>query len=251
MDRRVVACCSAGMTERFYPICSLKAEDDAFKSTYTVQNEMRSFHRSAYPPGYAGHEPGIRAKHGYASPGPDAWKLAGPDHALTEDVDNPAPRMMHAVTKSKAHDLDAFHDLDLPSYSMTLKSQASNVLPPEMRNPSMTRSLSATRTDLRPLSFKKDPVTRLEDARFTYYVPRTYSQKSRDLLLARHLNLHKLDKQEIVTVANPGEGTGFRCQAGGPSWWPSLDDDPEISSIQRAYRRPPFHRSFSATFHTR
>lgn len=237
------------MTERFYPIGTLKAVDDGFKSTYTVMNEMRAFHRSAYPPGYAGHEPGVREKHGYASPGPDAWRLAGPEHALTEDVDNPAPRKLHALTKSKAHDEDLFHQLDLPVYSNTLKSQASRVLPPEMR----TRVFSSptTRTDFKPLSTKKDPITHLDDARFTYFVPRTYCKKSRDLLLSRQLNLLKLDKKELVTLANPGEGTGFRCQAGGGhAWWPVLEADPEISSIQSAYRRPPFHRSFSATFHS-
>jgi len=212
---------------------------------------MRSFHRSAYPPGYAGHEPGVREKMGYANPGPIAQRLEGPHHALTEDVDNPAPRKMHAVTKSKAHDQNDFHHLDLPSYSATLKAQARNVLPPELRDRTMSRSWSETRTDLKPLSMKKDPVTRLEDDRFTYFIPKIYSQKSRELLLARELNLHKLDKQEIVTLANPGEGTGFRCQAGGPSWWPSPYADPEISSFKLAYRRPPFHRSFSATFHTR
>eukprot|EP00746_Dinoflagellata_sp_MGD_P002158 gnl/MRDRNA2_/MRDRNA2_104165_c0_seq1.p1 gnl/MRDRNA2_/MRDRNA2_104165_c0~~gnl/MRDRNA2_/MRDRNA2_104165_c0_seq1.p1 ORF type:complete len:240 (+),score=43.32 gnl/MRDRNA2_/MRDRNA2_104165_c0_seq1:89-808(+) len=239
------------MTERFYPIGTLKAEDEAFKSTYTMQNEMRSFHRSAYPPGYAGHEPGVRDKFGYAAPGPDPWKLAGPEHALTEDVDNPAPRIMQATTKSKAHDQSDFYHLDLPAYSATLASQASNVLPPDLRTRTMTRSLSSTRMDMKPLSIKKAPIDRLEDDRFTYFVPKTYCQKPRSMLMARQLDLLKLDKQEIVTMANPGEGTGFRCQAGGPGWWPCLDADPEISTIQRAYRRPPFHRSFSATFHTR
>jgi len=236
------------MTERFYPHGLLMTTEDAFKSTYTVQNEMRSFHRSAYPPGYAGHEPGVRERHGFASPGPIAYRLSGPEHALTEDVDNPAPRRMQAVTKSKAHDQDDFHALDLPAYSNTLKSHASNVLPPEIRDRSMKRSMSTGRTELQPLSVPKEPITHLDDGRFTYFVPKTYSLKNRALLLTRQLDLMKLDKKELVTVANPGEGTGFRCQAGRAAWWPSLDGDPEISSIQRAYRRPPFHRSASASF---
>merc|ERR1712118_361331 len=109
-------------------------------------------------------------------------------------------------------------------------------------------SMSTTRSDLRPLSFKKDPITHLDDGGFTYFVPTTYSNKARDLLLTRQLDLHKLDKQELITAANPGEGTGFRCQAGRAAWWPSLEADPEMSSIQRAYRSPPFHRSFSSGF---
>lgn len=237
------------MTERFYPIGTLKAEEDAFKSTYTMANEMRSFHRSAYPPGYAGHEPGVRDKHGYANPGPNAWRLAGPELALTEEVDLPGPRSLHAKTKSKAHDQDDFYHHDLPTYSNTLQMQASRVLPPEVRARTLTRSMSATHKDLRPLSIRKDPISHLEDGRFTYFVPMTYSQKSRPLLLSRQVDLLKLDKKELVTLAHPGEGTGFRCQAGGGAgWWPQLDADPEISSIQRAYRRPPFHRSSSATF---
>lgn len=235
------------MTERFYPIGLLKAEDEAYKSTYQMMNEMRAFHRSAYPPGYAGHEPGVRGKHGYASPGPDAFKLAHPEHALTEDVDMGAPRKMHAVTKSKAHDESIFHELDLPGYSATLKTHASKVLPPELRV--RTFSSPTTRTDLQALSMKKDPVTHLDDGRFTYFVPKSLSKKSRDLLLSKQLNLIKLDKQELITLANPGEGTGFRCQAGGGfSWWPNLRGDPEMSSIQSAYRRPPFHRSYSSGF---
>jgi len=236
------------MTERFYPHGLLKTQEDAFKSTYTVQNEMRSFHRSAYPPGYAGHEPGVRERHGFASPGPEAYRLAGPEHALTETIDHPAPRAMQTQTKSKAHDQDDFHALDLPSYSDTLKVQKSKVLEPHLRDRSMKRSASATRAELQPLSFKKDPIIHLDDGQFTYFVPKCHSAKRRELLLTRQLDLLKLDKKELVTVANPGEGTGFRCQGGRVGWWPSLDADPEISSIQRAYRRPPFHRSASAGF---
>merc|ERR1719235_863151 len=100
-----------------------------------------------------------------------------------------------------------------------------------------------------PLSMKGDQITHLDDGRFTYYVPQMYKQKRREKLLSKQFNLLKLDKKELVTLANPGEGTGFRCQAGGGhGWWPVLEADPEISSIQSAYRRPPFHRSFSAGF---
>jgi hypothetical protein len=234
------------MTDRFYPKGTQVYDDDALKSTYTLQNEMRSFHRSAYPPGYAGHEPGVREKMGYANPGPHAWRLADPDHALTEDVNNPAPRMIQTAVKSKAHDPSTFHDLDLPRYSDTLRQQASKVLPEELRTRTMGRSLSSTRMDLKPLSDKKDPITYLEDARFTYYVPGIYSKKGKDALLTKY-ELAKLEKKQKVMMANPGEGTGFHCQGGGCNWWPVLDSDPEISQIQRTYRKPPFHRSVSAS----
>jgi hypothetical protein len=182
---------------------------------------------------------------GYANPGPHAWRLSDPDHALTEDVDNDAPRVMHAAVKSKAHDQATFHELDLPKYSDTLKAQASKVLPEELRTRSMGRSLSQTRVGMKPLSQPKDLITNLEDERFTYYVPGIYSKKGKDKLLK--YDLLKLEKKMKVMGANPGEGTGFRCQGGGTNWWPVLDCDPEISQIQRTYRKPPFHRSVSAT----
>eukprot|EP00746_Dinoflagellata_sp_MGD_P163251 gnl/MRDRNA2_/MRDRNA2_91194_c0_seq1.p1 gnl/MRDRNA2_/MRDRNA2_91194_c0~~gnl/MRDRNA2_/MRDRNA2_91194_c0_seq1.p1 ORF type:complete len:270 (+),score=51.66 gnl/MRDRNA2_/MRDRNA2_91194_c0_seq1:92-811(+) len=234
------------MTDRFYPKGTQVFDEDALKSTYTAQNEMRSFHRSAYPPGYAGHEPGVREKMGYANPGPHAWRLADPDHALTEDVDNDAPRIMHAAVKSKAHDKSSFHELDLPHYSQKLRHQESQVLPEELRTRTMGRSLSTTRMGMKALSEPRDAITHLEDDRFSYYVPGIYSKKGKDALLKKY-DLLKLEKQMKVIGANPGEGTGFRCQGGGTNWWPVLDSDPEISQIQRTYRKPPFHRSVSAT----
>jgi len=232
------------MTDRFYPKGTLTSDEDSFKSSYTLQNEMRAFHRSAYPPGYAGHEPGVREKMGYASPGPHAWRLSGPEHALTEDVANEAPRMMHSRVKSKAHDESTFHDLDVHRYSSILKTQASTTLPPELRNRPMGRSMSSIR-DLKPLSMKRDPISQIEDDRFTYFVPNIYSRKGKDKL--KSYDLLKLEKSAKVVGANPGEGTGFRTQGGMCNWWPVLNDDPEISQIQRTYRRPPFHRSASAT----
>jgi len=75
------------MTDRFYPVGKHSAED-VWKSSYEVQNEMRSFQRSAYPPGYAGHEPGARERFGYSTPGPFAHRLAKPELALKEEDDN-------------------------------------------------------------------------------------------------------------------------------------------------------------------
>lgn len=233
------------MTERFYPLGTLPADEEAYKSTYTVQNEMRAFHRSAYPPGYAGHEPGVREKHGYASPGPHAWRLSGPEHTLTEEVDNPAPRKMHAVTRSKAHDQGTFHELDLPKHTSALETQKSNVIPSAKRTGSLTRS--TTRPELQPLRAKKDPIGKLEDARFTYFVPKALQNKNKEQLI-KSGGLVGLEKQDRVVLAIPGEGTGFRAQGAACDWWPFLEGDAEISAIQRAYKKPPFHRSSSASF---
>lgn len=236
------------MTERFYPIGTLPAEDEAYKSTYTVQNEMRSFHRSAYPPGYAGHEPGVREKHGYASPGPHAWRLANPEHTLTEEIDNPAPRMMHAVTRSKAHDMSTYTDLDLPIQERTLQKHASTGLSTSLSQRA-TRKLgqSTSLPELRPLTEKKPPLERLEDARFTYFVPKAMSRKSKDQLL-KSGGLSKLEKADRVVLAIPGEGTGFRAQGAACNWWPHLTGDAEISAIQRAFTKPPFHRAPPSSF---
>lgn len=237
------------MTDRFYPAGTQVFEEDTLKSTYTLMNEMRSFHRSAYPPGYAGHEPGAREKMGYASPGPHAWRLSDPYHALTEDVDNDAPRAHHAQVKSKAHDDSTFYEHDLPDYSATLKKHKEQVLPEHLRSRTMGRSMSSTRTDLKPLSTAGDALTQLEDARFTYYVPGIYSRKGRETLLKKYY-LPYLEKAAKVSMADPQaepskSGTGFHCQGAACKWWPTLEGDPEISQIQRTYRKPPFHRSAS------
>merc|ERR1712094_104975 len=110
----------------------------------------------------------------------------------------------------------------------------------------MGKSMSSSHLKLAPLSDKKDPIMQLEDARFTYYVPGIYSKKGKDMLLKKY-DLLKLEKKQKVIGANPGEGTGFHCQGAACGWWPVLDTDPEISQIQRTYRKPPFHRSVSAT----
>lgn len=237
------------MTDRFYPKGTQTYDEDSLKSTYTLANEMRSFHRSAYPPGYQGHEPGVREKFGYSAPGPHAWRLADPYHALTEDVNNTAPRQLHAAVKSKAHDPETFHELDLPAYSHKLQLQASQVIPEEFRtvgSKAVGRSLSSTRKDMKPLADKKDAIINLEDDKFTYFVPAIYSKKGREKLLKTY-DLLKLEKKNKILPAVPGEGTGFRCQGGGTNWWPNQDNGPAISQTQATYRRLPLLRSVSAS----
>merc|ERR1719181_1824670 len=100
------------MTDRFYPI-GQHSVGDVWKTSYEVQNEMRSFQRSAYPPGYAGHEPGAREKFGHSTPGPNAKILSMSHLALREDVDIAEPRRIHAMPHVQvADDSTTFHDLD-------------------------------------------------------------------------------------------------------------------------------------------
>jgi len=112
-----------------------------------------------------------------------------------------------------------------------------------------TRKLEMSNSQpvLRPLTEKKPPLERLEDARFTYFVPKAMSRKSKDQLL-KCGGLAKLEKADRVVLAIPGEGTGFRAQGAACSWWPVLEGDAEISAIQRSFTKPPFHRSASASF---
>merc|ERR1719456_1648968 len=84
-----------GMTDRFYPIPAAaepatvmpgmasrnigEFHKALYKTSYTSMNQMQTFTRSAFPPGYAGHQPGIRDKFGYGSPGPEVGVLARPE----------------------------------------------------------------------------------------------------------------------------------------------------------------------------
>merc|ERR1711988_617823 len=126
------------MTDRFYPLGKPSA-GDVWKTSYEIQNEMRSFQRSAYPPGYAGHEPGAREKFGFSTPGPDAMRLTASHLALREDVDIAEPRRNLAVPRVQvADDSRTFHDLDVPEMSRSYKSA---IVSPMYRSMAKTRSL--------------------------------------------------------------------------------------------------------------
>lgn len=68
------------MTDRYYP---KRYVPDAgpLESTYNEMNLMITQPRSTYPPGYSGHEHGVKAKFGYSIPAPNALPNAPIDPA--------------------------------------------------------------------------------------------------------------------------------------------------------------------------
>lgn len=177
------------MTDRFYPH-GQHSEAEMWKTTYELANEMRSKQRSAYPPGYAGHEPGAREKFGYSVPGPDAMRLTRPDLCLAEEVDNPAPRRTLALPRQQAwqvvDDQHMFQTLDVPEMSRSYRS----FLSPAHRSMAKTQSLPSIQRKAAParLAEKRDPCHQLEDDNFNFFVPKGMNRESPEKLMSRSLS---------------------------------------------------------------
>lgn len=230
------------MTDRFYPLGKISA-DDVWKSTYEVQNEMRSFQRSAYPPGYAGHEPGARDKFGHSTPGPDAWKLTKPDLCLREDIDIAEPRRILAVPRMQVTDeRQTFQNLDVPEMDRSYKS---GIVSPMHRSMAKSRSLPSVSPKPAPprLSMVPNALNKHEDDHFTYFVPKAMNREGVDKLMSKSLpKLYKHPEKKVM-LPFAGDGTGFRTQSSATEWWPPgarLHEEP--SSYQSQYGRPTFYR---------
>jgi hypothetical protein len=230
------------MTDRFYPLGKPSAED-VWKTSYEVQNEMRSFQRSSYPPGYAGHEPGAREKFGFCTPGPDAMRLTQSHLAMREDVDIEEPRRIHAVPRHQVTDERVtYRDLDVPEMSRSYKSA---VMSPMYRSMAKTRSLPSLTYKPAPprLSNVPDPTTKLDDEHFSYFVPRGFQREHKDQLMSRSLSKLYKSPEKKVNLPFAGDGTGFRTSCSQTEWMPSaaaLHEEP--SSYASAFRKPPFYR---------
>jgi len=234
------------MTDRFYPsgmptYDTTMSREEVWKTSYEMQNEMRSFQRSSYPPGYAGHEPGSREKFGFSTPGPDSWKLMKPELALEEKSHVHEPRKMQAVPRHPVHDdRITFNNHDLPEriskrpFGASLSKSASL---------SRTRSLPALEKRPLPPPLSQDPaaVELLHDDAFHYYVPKDLAKSKKEHLLSRSLS--RLEKTHMVNVTMGGEGTGFRSQGALAEWWPKSDGRPASPSMAHTgFKNPPFYR---------
>lgn len=239
------------MTDRFYPL-GLTQEKEHWKTSYEVQNEMRAFERSAYPPGTAVHQPGARDKFGYATPGPIASRLAKPELALTEDIGVENPRRHHAIPRMRApDDREVFENLDVPIMTSTYHSPVAKMSLtqgqfPKTRTMPMSQSLPSLKknnstSSLRRMSEPTDAIDALEDSHFSYFVPKGLQRDGKDKLYTT--NLSKLQKTAKVSMPYSGEGTGFRTQSGSSTWWPegSYTRD-QHTTYRGAFTRPPFYR---------
>lgn len=231
------------MTDRFYPL-GKQSCDEVWKSSYEVQNEMRSFQRSAYPPGYAGHEPGARDKFGFSTPGPDAWKLSHSHLCLREDTDIAEPRRNLAVPRMTVTDeRQTFHALDVPEMS---RSYRSGIMSESHRSIAKTRSLPTIQKKPAParMSEMRPAMSKMECEHFSYFVPKAQARESQERLMSRSLSkLHKVPEKKVM-LPFAGEGTGFRTSCGDTNFFPPasrLHDEP--TSYQSAHgSRPAFYR---------
>lgn len=244
------------MTDRFYPI-GKPSDVDAWKSSYEAQNEMRAFHRSAYPPGYAGHEPGAREKYGFGSPGPIQSRLAHPELAHVEDTGILEPRRSQALPRHQvADDRETFACFDLTDVHASRTGKATLNLSPSMTSPA-SRSRSTPAIGQRSIRSRMceplRPIGNHEDEHHSYFVPKGLQRERKEKLMS--MSLSKLPKTQKVTLSWDGDGTGFKTSIPPNDWWPNLqmpgltggDDHLVPPTSASAFRKPVFHRH--AAFH--
>jgi len=243
------------MTDRFYPL-GMEADEDCWKTTYEVMNEMRSFARSAYPPGTAIHQPGCRDHFGYSTPGPIAHRLAKSELALTEDIGVKNPREHHAITRiQEPDDRNIFEQHDVSEMLKSYNSPVANMsLSPggarSMRG-SMSKTMSLPALERRPipprLAEPNPLMNKLEDEHFSYFVPKGLQREHRDKLNTSTLS--RLKKENRISFPFSGEGTGFRSQGSNADWWPAGTYQNVPTSYRMGFSKPGFFRANSPLLH--
>lgn len=238
------------MSDRYYPPGPGHAQG-VWKSSYEVANEMFSAERSAYPPGYAGHEPGTREKFGYGTPSPDPSRLSQRRLAWRDDTGTQESQRSQAVPHMQASDeRKTFSSLDKAEIERSYRT--SNVSPIAAASIGGSRRLSKTQsmptmrtTTLRQKKpAKKAGVTRkLEDEEFSYFVPRPLQREPKEALMS--MSLQKVHKSPEKRVSDPGAGlgTGFRTSCHESEWWPhgeKLQEEP--TSYVEHYQPQPYFR---------
>lgn len=234
------------MTDRFYPL-GLAPAEGAWTTSYEIQNEMRSFERSAYPPGTAVHQPGARDKFGFSSPGPLKHRLSQPHLTLSEEVNHPAPRLNHAIPRTQVpDDRQTFAELDVPEM---MKSYRSPVASTAFSSPGMRSGMSRTKSV--PTMSKTaaparlcepiPPMDKMEDDHFSYFVPKGMQREPREKLNSGTLS--KLKKDNRISFPFTGEGTGFRSQSSATDWWAGGNYASDLpTSYRMNYAKPGFFR---------
>jgi hypothetical protein len=238
------------MTDRFYPIGQPAAED-VWKTTYEVQNEMRSFDRSAYPPGTSVHLPGARDRFGYSTPGPLAHRLSKPSLALSEDVDLANPREHMTIPRlQEPDDLETFKRFDVPEMMRSYQSPVASMSLSGSRTFPRTRSMPTLERKRAPprLADPRGVTHKLDDMHYSYFVPKHMQGQGRDNLLTSatmSASLSKLKKQGPISFPFAGEGTGFRCNGGNADWWPRGNPNYTAdmpTSYRTHFTKPSFYR---------
>jgi len=227
------------MTDRFYPTGKVSAAD-AWKTTYEVQNEMRSFQRSSYPPGYAGHEPGAREKYGFSTPGPDAMRLTKPELCLREDVDIEEPRRIHAIPRHQVTDeRKTFAEHDVPEMDRSYKS---GIMSPMYRSMAKTRSQPTLSKKAAPPRLAPVPQPVMQNHSSDTWSGR-FQRDTEEQLMSRSLpKLFKAPEKKVMLPFS-GDGTGFRSSCNAIEWWPSAARLQEGTAYGTAFNKSkPIHR---------
>lgn len=232
------------MTDRFYPL-GLPAEADVWKTSYEVQNEMRAFARSPFPPGTAVHLPGARDKFGFGSPGPLAHRLAKPETALTEDVDLPNPRETLAIPRvQEADERVTFHTHDVDEMVRSYRSPVVNATMTGSKGFGIKKSRSVpslARTTAPPrISEPPAAVSGLEDEHFSYFLPKGQQRDGRDKINPHTMS--KLSKTDRISFPFSGEGTGFRSQGTQSGWMPGGSYQNQPTTYRTSFTKQPFYR---------
>jgi hypothetical protein len=197
--------------------------------------------------------PGSRDRFGYGSPGPEAKRLAKPSLALTEDVDLPNPREHYAIPRMKEDDeRRTFRTLDANEMQRSYRSPMATItLSPGARSiGSRTKSLPALSRKPAPLKLREpnDPINKLENDHFSYYVPKGVQREGKQRLGS--MPLSKLHKANKISFPHSGSGTGFGGEKCTATWWPT--GAPSYGADATAYRtgftKPDFHRSSPMLF---
>jgi len=227
------------MADRFYPL-GMQSEPDVWKTSYEAMNEMRTFERSAYPPGTSIHQPGARDHFGYSTPGPLAHRLAAPHLTLTQEVGLQNPREHLAIPRLQVpDDRDVFMQHDVPEMMRSLHSSpmGSTMFSPSKMNTaqSFNKSKSLPTLSRRPapprLSEPNPVLAKLEDPYFSYFVPKEMATESKEKLFSSTLS--KLSKRNRISFPFSGEGTGFHSQSSKASWWPDGGYDHNMPTSYR------------------
>jgi hypothetical protein len=192
---------------------------------------MQTFTRSPYPPGYGGHQPGIRDKFGFGSPGPEL------DIGLTRPES--CPGLMSLKQTQGEDGLDSLWPPTSPFGSKSGQGSARDFKDGLVNSPAVKR-----KSKIAALA-SKGIVGHLEDEQGTkYFVPATMAGWPKERVVGKMKSLSKLEKQfPPITPGMNGQGTGFNAQKPGVNWWPpnEMPDLRQRSIYRAAFQDKPYH----------
>lgn len=186
---------------------------------------MKVHARSFFPPGTSVHVPGARDNFGYSSPGGTRRKTINPDYNERFGLAEQEP---------------AFDLFSNPSSAMS-SPLASGMRRSQMNKSKSLQFLKKNQKSFSRLSQPMATIEKHEDEHFSYFVPESLKNESRETL--SKMPLSKLSKASRISFPTSGEGTGFRNQGQATNWWPAgsyTEDQP--TSYRTAFLSYPVHR---------